>query len=359
MKIFLPKISWIGNFDHYFKSAFEGNSIEVVTNNSEFKLNKLIHLFKMQQITKIRTLEMMHYLKKYNKQVLQECLACKPDIFIVFNESRLFPDTIKAIKEQCKCLMVCIIGDDPWDSVRWSADFPHSLKYFEIIFNAEPIWNNNIKKAAPKAKIYWHYGGFDPKTYFPVDEKTISLADTERLSCDISFTGSSYGAKAEGAYRSDILSYLKDFDLKIWGDDNWPYRFKYLPQLKEKYQGTRLPYKDLRKLYTLSKICLNLPAPQLFTTFQPRVFEIAAVKGFQIADNRPLLHKLFTEEELVTFDTIDELVEKINYYLQHENEKKEIAEKLYKKVTENYTWKHWARRIVDTIESPENYEKSV
>lgn len=359
MKIFIPQISWIGNFDRYLFSAFDVDSVEVTTNSAEFRLNRLIHLLKLQQITKIRTLENEYYQKKYNKHVLQECLACKPDVFLVFNESKLYPDTIKNIREQVKCRMVCIIGDDPWDSARWITDFPHSLKYFDIIFNAEPVWNINIKKVAPQAKIYWHCGGFDPEMHFPVDKKTMSHADIERFTCDISFTGSSYGPKAEGAYRSDILSYLTNFDLKIWGDDDWPYRFKYLPQLKAKYQGTRLSYEELRKLYTLSTINLNLPAPQVLTSFQPRIFEIAAVKGFQIADNRPLLRKLFIEEELVAFDTIDELRAKINYYLSHENERREIVEKLYKKVIENYTWKHWAKQILDTIKKPDNYEQFV
>jgi spore maturation protein CgeB len=357
MKIFIPKISWIGNYNQYIQNAFKVNSAEVVTNSNELKSNRLIHLFKLQQITKIRTYEMHYYIKKYNEKVLQECIASKPDIFIIFNECQLIPNTIKAIKEHCRCIMVSIIGDDPWDSIRWNTDFPHSLKYYDIIFNAEPVWNINIKNVAPKAKIYWHYGGFDPEVYFPVDKMVINSAEIENLSCDVSFTGSSYGHKAEGAYRSDILSYLTDFNLKIWGDDDWPYRFKYLPQLKNSYRGTRLSHEKLRKLYTLSKINLNLPAPQIVTSFQPRVFEIAAVKGFQIADNRPLLKKIFSEEELITFDTIDELREKINYYLNHEKERKKIVEKLYKKVAENYTWKKWAEKIINTIDVPNQYPK--
>jgi spore maturation protein CgeB len=349
MKLFIPQINWVGNFFQYFKSAFHDSAIEVATNSNIFKLNKFVHLFKLHQISKINQLENKYYLKTYNDQLIKECLAFRPDVFFVFNESYLYPDTIKTIKEQCKCLMVCALGDDPWDSIRWVADFPHSLKYFDLIFNAEPSWNVNIKKVAPKAKILWHFGGFDPQYYFPVEKKTISQADQEIYNCDISFTGSSYGNKAEGAYRSDILSYLTDFDLKIWGDDNWEYRLKFLPQLTGKIKGGRLSYPDLRKLYTLSSINLNLPAPQIITSFQPRIFEIAAVKGFQIIDNRPLLRKLFNEDEIVTFDTNDELREKARYYLDHENERNILTERLYLKVTENFTWSHWAKLVIDGI----------
>ena len=356
MKVFIPMISWVGNFDRYIKSAFAENGAEVSTNKNEFKLNKLMNILKLRQITKLRTLELQYYLKDYNKRVLEDCVANRPDIFLIFNESKLNPHTIKAIKERCKCLMVCILGDDPWDSVRYKADFPHSLKYYDYIFSGDPIWDINIKKVAPNAKIFWHFDGYDPEFYYKIDKNEISDIDRKNFSCEISFTGSSYGTKAEGAYRSDILGNVTEFDLKIWGDDDWPYRFKYLPQLRQKYKGDRLPYDELRILYTLSKINLNLPAPQLYTAFQPRVFEIAAVKGFQIADYRPLLRKLFTEKELVTFDTIGELKEKIKYYLDNNTARMEITDRLHKKVIENYTWKHWAQRILSIINNPDSFE---
>lgn len=356
MKIFIPDIAWVGNYRKFFLDAMKDDAIEVVSNTNRFKANPLIHRFKLHLISKIREWDRQQAMQEYNKKVIGECVKAMPDIFMVMNESKLYPTTIKTIREKCRCIMVGIVADDPWDSIRYKADFPHSLKYFDFIFTGEPLFSINMKRVAPKGKIYYHYGGFDQEMHHPVEESSILKNDVEKFTCDISFTGSSYGPKAEGAYRSDILSYLTDFNLKIWGDDNWPYRFKYLPQLQDCYRGTRLPYDDLRKLYHLSKINLNLPAPQVLTGFQPRVFEIAACKGFQIADHRPLLRKLFTEEELVTFETIGELKEKIRYYLDHETERNEITERLYKKVTEKYTWKNWAKQILDTIAHPEDYE---
>lgn len=357
MRIFIPHFSWVGNFFQYLKSGFEDIDLVIGTNNNKIEKNQLIQKLKLHQISKIRVAEEKRSLFKYNQELLKQCLEFNPDLFLVFNESMIYPDTIEKIKLQSKCIMACIVADDPWDSIRYRADFPHSLKYFDFIFTSDPIWNINIVKVAPKAKIYWHTLGFDPEIYYTIGEDSISENDRTRFSCDISFTGTSYGPKAEGAYRSDILSYLTDYDLKIWGDDNWPYRFKYLPQLKDCYKGTRLPYDDLRKLYHLTKINLNLPAPQILTGFQPRIFEIAACKGFQIIDYRPLIDKVFDEDELVTFKTIGELKEKANYYLSHETERMAITEKLYKKVTEKYTWKNWAQQILDTIAHPENYEQ--
>lgn len=357
MKIFIPHTNWIGNWGKYFYNAFDGDSIEVTGNTHKYQQKFIVSLLKLNQISKIKNWDVHNALRTFNEALIHDCVQAKPDIFMVMNESKLFPSTIEKIKEKCKCVMICILADDPYDSVRYVADFPHSLKYFDFIFNGEPAYNINIRKTAPNTKIFWHVGGFDPEYYHVVDDKALSMGDVKKYTCELSFTGSSYGPKAEGAYRADILSYLTDYDLKIWGDDNWPYRFKYLPQLQDCYKGTRLPYDDLRKLYHLSKINLNLPAPQVITSFQPRVFEIAACKGFQIVDYRPLIDKVFKEDEVVTFKTIGELKEKIRYYLDHETERKEITERLYNKVTEKYTWKHWAKQILDTIAHPEDYEQ--
>lgn len=357
MKIFIPHTNWIGNWGKYFYNAFEGEAIEVLGNKHKFHNNSIINTLKLDQISKIKNWSLHNALRTFNEQLIQDCIQEKPDIFMVMNESKLYPTTIKTIRERCKCTMVLILADDPYDSIRYVADFPHSLKYFDFIFNGEPAYNINVRKAAPNAKIFWHVGGFDSEYYHLVDDKALSMEDVKKYTCELSFTGSSYGPKAEGAYRADILSYLTDYDMKIWGDDNWPYRFKYLPQLQDCYIGTRLPYEDLRKLYHLSKINLNLPAPQVITSFQPRVFEIAACKGFQIVDYRPLIDKVFNENELVIFKTIGELREKVQYFLHHEAERNAIAERLYKKVIENFTWKKWAEKILDTIRYPKKYEE--
>jgi spore maturation protein CgeB len=351
MKLFLPKISWEGDLGKYFFDSMKANNVNVINNTNTFHRNPLIKIAGLRDFNTIRLKEWKYYAKRYGEKLLKQCVEAKPDVFFVFNESKLSPDIIQKIKEKCKCLMVLALGDDPWDSIRWQCDFPHSLKYFDIIFSADPSWNNNIRKVAPKAKIYWHFGGYDENRFRPVDTESYHQKDIERFTCDLAFTGSSYANKAEGAYRADILSYLTNYDLKIWGGDNWEYRFKFNPHLQSHYFGQKLKFDELRKLYASAKIFLNLPAPQVVLSFQPRIFEIAGCKGFQIADNRRLLRYLFTDDELVVFNTIDDLIEKIDYYLSHEKERYRLMENLHNRVARQYTWKHWAGRIVDVINS--------
>jgi spore maturation protein CgeB len=191
---------------------------------------------------------------------------------------------------------------------------------------------------APDSRIEHTLGAFSPEIFRPISFEEISNDDKEIFECDISFTGSAYGEQAEGNYRAGILGSLGEFNVKIWGDMGWRYREKYYPSLGPAYRGNRLSYEQLLKLFRLSKINLNMPSPQILTAFQPRVFEIAAAKGFQIIDFREELLKCYNEDEMVTFATIPELKEKIRYYLINPSERDKIAEKMYLKTIGRHTW---------------------
>jgi spore maturation protein CgeB len=92
-----------------------------------------------------------------------------------------------------------------------------------------------------------------------------------------------------------------------------------------------------------------MPSPQIFTGFQPRLFDIAAAKGFQIIDDREELHEYFTDDEIVIFKNIPDLKDKIRYYLDHPEKRKEKVEKLYKKVVNNFSWEKQIRKMLNII----------
>ncbi|KAF5053429.1 Glycosyl transferases group 1 [anaerobic digester metagenome] len=270
-------------------------------------------------------------------------------MFITFNESYLYSDTIEIIKGK-GCKTVVFVADNPFDPLRFSF-FPISLKFFNVIFVHDRIWIPSITRVAPKSKIvkFISGGGFDPKQFYPPESNSITNDEIKQLQCDISFTGESYNMRGEAGYRSDIIDLLGDFDVKLWGDDGWKTRFPYYKNLKRFYQGGRLSYDHLRKLYFVSTINLNMPSPQIFTGFQPRTFEIAACKGFQIADWREELDEWFDEDELVTFKTSQELLEKSEYFVKNPKKRLPYIEKLYKKVVNNHTWEKLMPSIMNDI----------
>jgi spore maturation protein CgeB len=71
----------------------------------------------------------------------------------------------------------------------------------------------------------------------------------------------------------------------------------------------------------------------------PRTFEIAACRGFQLVDFRSDLPELFKiGEEIITFKTLEDLREKARYYLKHPEKRRKIASKAQERVLKDHTY---------------------
>ena len=347
MKFFFVNYFWEGNFANYIAAAFEKNGVSTHTVNIP-AFNHWSKKLKLHQLSSVRTYVDNKRLADSNKKVIETINQVKPDLLFSFNNSRLFPETVKTIRDKFHCKTVCLVADNPFDSSR-NKHFALTLPYFDLILVGEKMWIPNIRHMAPDSRIEFTLGAFDPEIFKPIDQNSISEAERIQLGCDISFTGSAYGEQAEGNYRAGILGSLSGYNVKIWGDQGWKYREKYYPSLGTAYQGGRLSYDLLLKLFTISKINLNMPSPQVLTAFQPRVFEIAATKGFQILDYREDLFQCYKDDEIVTFQTIPELKEKINYFLENPEERKRIAEKMYAKTINYHTWEQRVKEYMSII----------
>lgn len=349
MKIAFP----YNDFPGGFQKSIEKSLIKLGHETFSLKgfnapiINKLIRRIEYKPI-KNKGIKIKEEL--YNKNFLQQILDYHPDIFINISGSGLSPATVESIKENTKCLMICYVADNPCDpDPRRDSYFPMTLQYYNIFLNPEPVWDKIINNLCNKPKIIRFYGGYDPTLFFPIDKKSISDKERIELECDVSFSGGSYNKSAEGAYRAGILGQLENLDVKIWGDKGWKYRFSFYPKLEKAYQGDRLSYEMLRKLYSISKINLNMPSPQIFTSFQPRVFEIAATKGFQIIDQSNELYNIFEKSEVVTFNNLQDLKNKINFYKDDAELRHKIVEAMYKKIKEDYTWENQTKLFMHQI----------
>lgn len=347
MRIAFPYSNWRGGFLKSIQKACErlGHKTLSCDRYNAPLLNKFLRRVDIKSLK----VPAIHYKEvEYNRNFFQQLSSFCPEVFINLSGSGLFPETVKKIRSDLNCTTVCFIADNPCDPAPIRDKyFAMSLEFYDVLLLPEPIWKKMIKNLAPKSKIIPFYGGYESEKFFPVSQQEIDEKDMEEFTCDVSFTGRSYNESPEGAYRAAILGQLNEYNIKIWGDEGWQYRFQFYPSLQKAYQGPRLSYIELRKLYTISKINLNLPSPQILTGFQPRVFEIAACKGFQIIDHSDELYSIFDEDEIVTFKGTNDLKTKISYYLDHSDERKMIAEKAYQRVVNQYTWENQVAKIIN------------
>ena len=97
-----------------------------------------------------------------------------------------------------------------------------------------------------------------------------------------------------------------------------------------------------------SKINLNTTSKPIRSGIPLRVFDIMGCEGFVLSNYQPELIELF--EPGVDFDyytSMDELVEKTNYYLTHDAERKEISHNGFIKVSKSYNYIIRFKRLLD------------
>lgn len=348
--ILLPGTNWQGNLLEHIGNAFEKLGYTAFHEYYIYPNSSLYRLSGLSKIAGIKAKLIQESYVAYNKKVKELSLSLKPHLLFTLSGGRLFPETVQYLRKVLGIITVTFVADNPFDSSR-DKYYAMSLQHYDYIFVAEKKLISLIQKVSPNSKVFKIIAGYNPEAFYPIDKKGISENDIRQYQCDLSFTGANYGQGAEGAYRAGILNQLNEFDLRIWGYGDWPFRFDFYPSLKKAFKGDSLDLNDLRKLYTLSSVNLNLPSPQILTGLWPRIFDIAAVKGFQIIDDREELWDYFGDEDIITFTSIPELRDKIKYFLQNLNCRVKFIENLYEKVTKNFTWQMQLTQILDIIKN--------
>jgi len=132
----------------------------------------------------------------------------------------------------------------------------------------------------------------------------------------------------------------KVYDISFIGS-GYSDRIKYINAVRAFH--TNNAYNDQHtKIVCQSRINLNFTSGGT----SDRLYKILAVKGFLLTQSWPRMEKDFTSgKDFVVFDSIASLQEKARYYLQHEEERLQIAEHGYQTV-QKFSITKWAQEIL-------------
>lgn len=104
------------------------------------------------------------------------------------------------------------------------------------------------------------------------------------------------------------------------------------------------------KVFAASKINLNLTLRSIEAGLPLRIFDIMSMGGFTLTDFREDAAALFEEgREIVMYRTPEEMLEKIDYYLRHEEERTRIGENARARVKEDFTYKKQLAKMMRII----------
>ena len=99
-----------------------------------------------------------------------------------------------------------------------------------------------------------------------------------------------------------------------------------------------------------AKINLNISLRSIINGIPQRVMDIMGCGGFVLSNYQADMCEEFVPgEDFVFYENAEDAVEKAGYYLEHEEERKKIAESAYIKVKENHNIRNKCRLILETV----------
>jgi len=267
----------------------------------------------------------------------------KPDLVLVLKGEVITPEAIKNIKP----LKVLWYFDVQRCPSKWLIDIADKYDYFFTICNDEK-WFKFFKDANVK---------FLPEAYdhYVIKPTKVSNEEKEKYGSTIAFVGTdNHSHRARILYSLAIIYRIND--LKIWGNQVNGYWNEYM--LNTFWQGYRTSDYEFNKICASTKILLgftNCVEEDYNTCFSARVYQTLGAKGFLIEEKSKGIEKMFKIAEpgvtghLVTWNNRKDLKYKIKYYLEHEDERMEIARLGYNFVRRKHTFRERMKQMFKII----------
>ncbi len=109
---------------------------------------------------------------------------------------------------------------------------------------------------------------------------------------------------------------------------------------------------EMPDVFRRSRINLNITLRSIQSGIPLRCLDIMGAGGFLMSNYQPELAQLFENgREMAMYESKEDLLDKVNYCLTHEEERKEIAYLGREKVRKEYDYKVAVQKIVEIVKT--------
>jgi len=287
------------------------------------------------------------WVTKFDPWLLQRNLihrieVFKPDVAFFLLGSSVWESTLRTLKQRGHRLAL-------WCGLPAATMMERdcvTLPYFDLIFQPANL-ADGLRATGAAGRIEYVPIGIDPQVHRPIQ---LTLSERERYQSDVCFIGglSSRFHKA----RREMIEYAIDHGvrMKVWG--GYREHFRGSPILTS-WQGQIWGDEQVKALCA-AKIGLNFHVDhqlgELDRGLNVRAFELAACGVFQLLQRVPSVEQFFEiDREIVCFDNKEEMLDKINHYLAHDDDRRRIAEASRQRVLRDHTWSSRVKQMLRYI----------
>jgi spore maturation protein CgeB len=257
---------------------------------------------------------------------LEQVKKLKPDIFYISSMFEYYKGFLGEVKKYTRKIFSWINCPVPSDL---------QLTHVDFLLTSVPYMADNFRKAGVPTEVMG--SAFDPAILHALGNETIQ-------DIPFSFVGSLTPAHT---YRIELIKKLMDntkLDFFGTGIKHIPDERSFFKKIFSKniYEQRVHPsvwglemYRTLQR----SKITFNAHIDMSKNIIgNMRMYEATGVGTLVLTDGKHATHKKFSDDEVVYYDTVEDAIEKANYYLQHENERAVIARRGQQKTLTEYNY---------------------
>ncbi|MCS4058426.1 CgeB family protein [Salinibacter ruber] len=257
------------------------------------------------------------------------------DFTVVTHDAFFWPEEIGRIQSLTRGRVVLWFPDHIGNLSRgYCVTAPYDGLFFKDPFIVEQLQDLCL------GRVYYL-----PQCFDPVRQKLPSSVPDEGMAayrCEVATAGTLH------SYRVGLFRQLEEYDVKLWGSPS-P-RWMDPGPVKKMFENQYVVYEEKAKAFRGAKVVVNNQHPGEVWGVNKRTFEAAGIGGFQLVTWRPGLEQLFSVgEELVAYRGISDLKDKIDYYLERDEERTEIAKRARERALRDHTYEQRLSLMMDTI----------
>ncbi len=267
---------------------------------------------------------------KTNKRLVNTCKNINPELLLLAHAEFITLETLQEIKTNNPNIKIAMWFVDALFNERNVVNIKSKLPAIDALFVTT---GGELLKQFENGHTKVHFmpnlvdSSIDIHRNFEKDDGVLEI--------DFLFCGTDYKDPERTAFLQKISDELSSINAKFYGClGNKPiFGNEYISTLGKTKMALNYSRRNDIELYSSDRIA-HLTGNGILT-FTPRI---------------PKFETLYTEDEVVYFDTLDELIEKVLHYNHHTKESKLIASNGHKKALGSYNSSAIAKLIIDSVE---------
>jgi spore maturation protein CgeB len=279
-----------------------------------------------------------------NRDLIKYAEELKPDLIFIYRGYCIYPTTIKNLRQN-GTIVFGYNNDDPF-----SSSIPKYIHryYIKSLSEYDWIFAYRLKNLNDYKMLGYNNTSLLRSYYINEINFPISVLPSKKYCHDVVFIG-----HFEDDGRDEYIKTLMQDDtinFHLYGT-LWD-RSKYVEQLRSRFDEIKPLYNDYNLALNSAKIALVFLSKQNNDSYTRRCFEITAASAFMLSEYSEELDSMFEEGiEAEYFRNKEEMMDKIKYYLKHNDKREKIAQTGFKRLMQDdHEVSDRAKEIIKTFE---------